>query len=387
MSLRQRVRSLSSAPRRAMAAGLVLAAVVAAPASAYVVVTSDNRVFTVPTRPELSGDLVTFTLDGDPVSLRVYDVNLRATNELNALMDSGASAREVQARIAALPQAVPVDQRLMASSPLHREMQEKAARESGMRAAHEGTLPPPSSTASMRDSAPPRSSSRFAEDARQAMEDAEMQYDPPNTRKASRRSSRASMEEDAEMQYDPRNTRKSSRQSAPGTPPPPSYAPPSSSMPPPSYTAAPSASAAMDTGERVGDLDAEIAAEQAYLRQLTAGEVTVDDLDREIAKSMDKIAKLQRRREKAASKADKSMPPEPAPAPATYGGRYPAGSREAGWEQELAESRARLQELRSQQASMPGGTSQSRESLDEEIGELEHRIARLQSKLERVSSP
>ena len=102
MSLRERIRSLSTVGQRALALGLVVAALGAAPASAYVVVTADNRVYTVPTRPELSGDLVLFTMDGWPMSLRVYDVNLRATNEINALMDSGASGREVDQRIQGL---------------------------------------------------------------------------------------------------------------------------------------------------------------------------------------------------------------------------------------------------------------------------------------------
>jgi hypothetical protein len=141
--------------------------------------------------------------------------------------------------------------------------------------------------------------------------------------------------------------------------------------------------------DRLFDLDAEIAAEQAYLRQLTAGEVVVDDLDREIERSMEKVGKLQKKRDKIAANAaqDEGLAEggPPPPPMQDFRGTYPPGSREAGWEREIAESRVRLQELRAEQERIPAGSSQERESVDEQIGEIEHRIQRLQEKLARTS--
>ena len=128
MSLREPFRSLINAGRRAASLGLVGLALAAAPASAYVVITADNRVFEVPTRPELAGDLVMFTVDSHPVTLRTFEVNLRATNEINGLMDQGVSGREVMARLASLPSGVPLDQRLVASSSLHSGSTRRAGR-------------------------------------------------------------------------------------------------------------------------------------------------------------------------------------------------------------------------------------------------------------------
>ena len=83
---------LSWAAGAQVALGLCLTAAVVSPASAYVVVTVDNRVYDVPTKPEVRGDLVLFQLDGHLVSLRVYEVNITKTNELNYMLDSGAGA-------------------------------------------------------------------------------------------------------------------------------------------------------------------------------------------------------------------------------------------------------------------------------------------------------
>src|SRR5688500_5884919 len=95
---------------RLLAVGLALGAL-AAPAAAYVVVTSDNRVYDVPTKPEVQGDLILFTLDGSLVSLCVYDVNVTKTNELNHLLDSGAGAPSLTAQLRQLRPAVPQDDR------------------------------------------------------------------------------------------------------------------------------------------------------------------------------------------------------------------------------------------------------------------------------------
>src|SRR5688572_1615351 len=57
----------------------------APPAAAYVVVTVDNKVFEIASKPEVRGSMVLFTLDGAPVSLRIYDVNVAKTNELNSM--------------------------------------------------------------------------------------------------------------------------------------------------------------------------------------------------------------------------------------------------------------------------------------------------------------
>ena len=74
-----RYKSALSVLLRTAAAGL-LAAAVAAPASAYVVVTVDNQVYEVPTRPEIRDNMVFFVLDGRPVSLR-YDFHRRRVEQ------------------------------------------------------------------------------------------------------------------------------------------------------------------------------------------------------------------------------------------------------------------------------------------------------------------
>ena len=94
---------------RAAAAGL-LAASIAAPASAYVVVMNDNQVYEVPSRPEIRDQMVFFVLDGRPVSLRVYDINIAKTNELNYMLDTGASLSQVSQQVRAMTSATPTDQ-------------------------------------------------------------------------------------------------------------------------------------------------------------------------------------------------------------------------------------------------------------------------------------
>ena len=102
---------------RAAAAGL-LAAAIAAPASAYVVVMSDNQVYEVPTRPEIRDEMIFFTLDGRPVSLRVYNVNIAKTNEINYMLDSGASMSQVSQAVRSMQSAQPTDTRLIVSNEL-----------------------------------------------------------------------------------------------------------------------------------------------------------------------------------------------------------------------------------------------------------------------------
>jgi hypothetical protein len=103
----------------------------ALPADAYVVVTSDNKVYQVEAKPELHGDLLLFTVGGAPVSLRIYDVNLAKTNEFNHMMESGGSADQVRRAIAALREATPTDERIIASSGLHVAVDPDQARKMG----------------------------------------------------------------------------------------------------------------------------------------------------------------------------------------------------------------------------------------------------------------
>src|SRR5205085_5776080 len=120
--------------------------------------------------------------------------------------------------------------------------------------------------------------------------------------------------------------------------------------------------------QRVAEIDAEIASEQEYLRKLTGGELVVSDLEGEVDRTMDKIKKLQRRRDRMTAVEAEAASSAP---PATFqpSGTYPAGSREAKWEIQLAEAQARLDRLRSQQAGLPEGPSRDREMTDEMIGE------------------
>ena len=94
---------------------LAIALGVAGPAGAYVVVTSDNQVYEVPTRPEIRGDMVYFTLDGIPVSMRVYDLNVAKTNEFNYALDSGGNPMAVAREARRLPPAMPDDRRMRPS--------------------------------------------------------------------------------------------------------------------------------------------------------------------------------------------------------------------------------------------------------------------------------
>jgi predicted nucleic acid-binding Zn-ribbon protein len=134
---------------------------------------------------------------------------------------------------------------------------------------------------------------------------------------------------------------------------------------------------------KAADLDAEIAAEQEYLRKLTGGELTVADLDGEIDRTMDKIRKLQKRRGDLGSAA-----PSAAPA-STYTptGNWPAGSREAKWEEELSQLQGELGRLKSQQSATSGASDREREALDERVGETQYRIQKLEAKLKRAGQP
>lgn len=307
---------------RAWPAATLLLALAPLRASAYVVVTTDNQVFEVPTRPEVHADLVTFTLDGLPVALRYHEVNVVKTNELNQLLDRGSAAQAAQAA-QGLPEASPADERIIVSSRLHRAMERRGGgQHREARVMRGGSLGPPvtfDGDGGGRGVAPSRGSvapdSPFASEARDAMAQAEARMEGP----------------------------------------------------------APSAAGAARGGGRLADLDAEIAAEQQYLSQLTAGEVTVDDLDREIARSMDKIKRLQRRRDRLAEAegmAGRFEDPGDLAPPV----RYPAGSREA----RLDQARERLQRLQAQRDALEPGQSDEREVLDELIGETEHEIQRIE---------
>lgn len=311
----------------------------AAPASAYVVVTSDNSVYDVATKPEIRGDLVIFELDGRPVSLRVYEVNITKTNELNYLLDSGAGAPTLTAQLRQLKPASPADQRMMVSSPLHQVMEEQALPDYRVRLAGEPDGSPsfrdrpgrPTRSASTRDSGGESAQtsfdrrSSFEREARQALDDADRQVRTPPPAAASREISSAD-------------------------------------------------------ADRAADLDAEIAAERAYLDKLTTGAETVPDLERAIDSSMDKIRKLQKRRDRLGSSSGRAAAPRERESAPAYQptGNFPPGSREAGWERELADLQAKLQRLQGQQA---GAEGSEREMVDEVIGETEYRIDKLQKKL------
>ena len=311
---------------RLLCGGLALAAL-AAPASAYVVVTSDNRVYDVATKPQLSGDLVLFMLDGHPVSLRIYDVNITKTNELNHLFDSGGSASSVQAQVRALRPAVPQDDRIIVSARLERMLDQEYGEDAGIaRRELVGEMP-----SFDRDRPGARAPRPFEREAREAMSEAESRV----------RTQQAPVDDGSG-----RSSRRSGRSAA-------------------------------RSSERVADLDAEIRAEQDYLAKLTSGELTVGDLEGEIDRSMDKIKRLQRRRDQAAGEAAEASAGASAPAGS---GNYPAGSREARWEAELQDAQAELSRLQAQQSGA-SGSAREREGIDERVGELQWKIDRLRRRL------
>lgn len=312
---------------RLASGGLVLLAL-AAPSQAYVVVTSDNRVFDVESKPQVSGDLILFTLDGYPVSLRMYDVNLSKTNEMNHLFDSGGSASGLQAQVRALRPAIPQDDRIIVSSRLERMLDREFGEDAGIarrEMAGEMTSFDRNVPGGARRAEAPRP---FEREARDAMSEAEQRVRRP-----------------ADDRDEPVTSGRRGRASA------------------------------RDTG-RVADLDAEIAAEQDYLRKLTDGELTVSDLEGEIDRSMAKIKRLQRRRDDMA--AGSSSMAESSGSQSS--GNYPAGSREARWERELLDAQGELARLQSQQ-SAASGSAREREGIDERIGELQWKIDRLRRRL------
>lgn len=311
---------------RLLCGGITLLAL-CAPAGAYVIVTSDNRVYDVATKPQLSGDLILFMLDGQPVSLRVYDVNIAKTNELNHLFDAGGSASSVQAQVRALRPAIPQDDRVIVSSRLERMLDQEYGEDAGIARREMAGETMPERERTRRAEAP----RPFEREAREAMNEAETRV----------RRREAPEDEPA------REPRRASRSSARST-------------------------------ERAADIDAELQAEQEYLRKLTSGEMTVGDLEGEIDRSMDKIKRLQRRRDNAT--ADMSEASPAASAGSAASGNYPAGSREARWESELNDAQAELSRLQAQQSGA-AASGREREALDERVGELQWKIDRLRRKL------
>lgn len=325
-SVAGRTRGLRRAAVAAAAAVGLLAAGTAL--AGYVVVTVDNKVYEVPTKPEVRGDLVFFSLDGVPVSLRAYEVNVAKTNEFNNLVDRGGDMVAVVERAKSLRPALPTDERLIVSSPLHQQAlaasQEaspatRAARSSSKSAY---SFSGESSTAQK----PPKS--EFESEAREALAEAK--------RKVREEKEPAPARSDA------------------------------------------------DSG-RAADLDAEIAAEQEYLRKLTSGEVTVEDLDREISRSMDKIAKLQNRRSKVGGDAEPARPARESAPAYEFSGKYPEGTRGARLERELQQAMDKLERLKAQQASASGDPDE-RVMNEELIGETQYRIDKLQKKLAGIGS-
>ena len=298
-------------------------------ADAYVVVTSDNRVYQVDSRPQLHGDLVLFQQGGQAVSLRIYDVNITKTNELNNLMDQGASSSAVQSQLRQLRPTVPSDERLIVSSRVDRIMEDEYSEEARL-ARREYT----GSEDDGRDAPGPRRASRYTNE-----DGATVHERPARTFEGEARSAM----DEAQRRMD------SGDRTAP----------------------APAASASPRQDARAADLDGEIAAEQDYLRKLTGGEVTVADLDGEIDRTMDKIKRLQKRRDSMGSSS----------ADSGDSGRQPAGSREAKWESELQDAQAELDRLRGSQAGS-SASGRDREVVDERIGELEWKINRLRKKIQ-----
>jgi hypothetical protein len=343
---------------RVATAGL-LAAAVAMPASAYVVVTNDNQVYEVPTRPEIRDNMVFFVLDGRPVSMRSYAVNIAKTNEINYMLDSGANLSQVSQAVQSMPNAAPTDHRLIVSNELQVKRITDARPDEPdwrlVRGEIEGS--PSFSDSPGRRRAPTRTEAWPRSD-RSSFGDS-----PGRPSAWEEDSSRARFAEEARRAYeDAARGDSGGYESAPMRP--------------------------MGGNSRVESLDAEIAAEQAYLRRLTSGEEAVDDLDRAIDRSMEKIRRLQNERDDA-----QAATPMPEAEPSGYRpperwestGRFPAGSREAKWEQQLAELRDREQYYRNQQAQLPAGSSRDREVLDERIGEIEYKIEKLERKLENAA--
>ena len=347
------------------ATALLLAAGLAAPASAYVVVTYDNKVYEVPTRPEVRDEMVFFVLDGRPVSLRVYDVNIAKTNEINYLLDSGAGRAQVAQAMRAMPTAQPVDQRLIVSNELQvKRITDARPDEPDWRLVRGEVGQSPSFGDSPGPRRAPAQAEAWPRGNRSSFGDS-----PGRPSAWTEESSRARFAEEARRAYEDA-ARGDSGMSGSS----------SSSM---GMGARPMSGGSSTTG-----IDAEIEAEQAYLRRLTSGEEAVDDLDRAIDSSMEKIRRLQSERDRMMKDA-----PMPAAEPSGYRpperweatGRFPAGSKEAKWEQQLAELRDRLQYYRTQQAELPAGSSRDREVLDERIGELEYKIDKLEGKLEKAA--
>jgi hypothetical protein len=344
-------------------AGL-LAACIAAPASAYVVVMNDNQVYEVPSRPEIRDHMVFFVLDGRPVSLRVYDINVAKTNQINYMLDTGASVSQVSQEVRSMTSAAPTDQRLIVSNELQvKRITDARPDEPDWRLVR-GEV---GSAPSFADSPGPRRAPSQAEPWPRSRSNSFA--DSPGRPSAwEEESSRARFAEEARRAYD---------DAAGG-----------SASQPSGYDSAPMRPAGSAGSSRVDSLDAEIAAEQSYLRRLTSGEEAVDDLDRAIDRSMEKIRKLQADRDRA-----QASTPMPAAEPSGYRppeawestGRFPAGSKEAKWEQQLAELRDRLAYYRNQQAELPAGSSRDREVLDERIGEIEHKIGKTERKLENAA--
>ena len=115
---------LSWARGAQVAVAILVTGAIVAPASAYVVVTADNRVYYVPTKPEVRGDIVVFRLNGGLVSLRVYEVNITKTNELNYLLDSGAGAPSLTQQLRQLKPGSPTDDRMIVSSRVQQVLAE-----------------------------------------------------------------------------------------------------------------------------------------------------------------------------------------------------------------------------------------------------------------------
>jgi hypothetical protein len=345
---------------RVLAAAAVLAGILlASTASAYVVVTSDNLVFEVPSRPEVRGEMVYFTLNGAPVSLRVYDINVQKTNELNFLVERGGDSNAVMAAMRQMGGAAPSDDRLIVSSRLEvavRERQEATHPATRLARHGHGPAVSPSFSSDRPGRREPMSSSGRTSFSDSPGRPASARSAPP--RESFETEARAAMRE-AERRVD-------SGRTAP--------------------SAAPSAASSRDAG-RAAELDAEIKAEQEHLQKLTSGEAVVDDLERAIDRSMEKIRRLQKERDRLGEAG--AAAPAPAGSRESFdryesSGRYEGGSREERMEREIMDLEAKLARLRQQQSAIPAGDRDEREITDELIGETEYRIDKLKRKLERL---
>lgn len=340
---------LSWARGAQVALAVLVTGAIVAPASAYVVVTADNRVYDVPTKPEVRGDIVVFQLDGGLVSLRVYEVNITKTNELNYLLDSGAGASSLTQQLRQLKPASPADDRMIVSSRVQQVFAEDGRPDYNIRLEGEPAGSPsfdgqPGAATGTASKAKYYGQSSFS--------------DSPGRKSGFEQEARATMDE-ANRQV------QGSRQA-----------------PSQQQASAAQLSASENSADRIAAIDADIAAEQAYLKKLTAGEETVSNLEGAIDSSMDKIRKLQKRRDKLAGGSSAAASPAAPSGPAYQSsGKYPAGSREAGWEEELTSLQGKLQRLQTQRASVPADETAEREMLDEVIGETEFRIGKLEKKL------